>query len=168
MTLRRAAGLLALAAAVAGPTASCTKDAREAVTNVATLQTGTVSDLYEQRGTGPFREYPVPPDEMVEIAERVLRTKVPAVFVNERTRTVIAKERKGKDADNPDYAPPFRSAVAVFVWPDGPEMRGSRVEFHSIERGPFHRGDIDWDRDLGPLLDAAVRERGSGPVRPLK
>ena len=136
--------------------------------NVVTLQSGGVTELRDLRGTGPFLAYDVPPDEMLGIVEAVLRTKVVAVFPNARAGEVIAKERAGEAAADDRYSEPARSMVVVMVHAAAGGGPGSRVEIHAQDRGPFHRGWIAWERELPPLLNDAVRHRGTQPLRPLR
>jgi len=161
---------LVVACVAAGPACSSGtgKTVQEVAVNVLTLQSGTVSELRDLRGTGPFLAYDVPPDEMMGIVEAVLRTKVVAVFPNPRAFEVVAKERLGAEAADDWYAPPSRSMVVVIVHPAAGGGPGSRVEIHAMDRGPFHRGHIAWERELPPLLNDAVRHRGSTPIRPLR
>ncbi|MCC7139928.1 MAG: hypothetical protein IT460_16015 [Planctomycetes bacterium] len=165
---RRAVPLAVLAAALSACSASTRKTAGEMAETVFTLQTGTMSELKDRWGSGPFRDYDVPPDEMVPLVGAVLRTKVVAVAEEPRFRRVFAKERAGKDAADDFYGPAFRSAVAVFVHPVDDAPGRCRVEVHAVQRGPFHRGSIDWEREVPPLLDEAVRRRGTTPIRPLR
>jgi len=140
----------------------------KAAKTVLTLQTGTMTELKETRDTGPYRDYDVPPGEMIDLVADVLRTKVVAVFPEPRFGQVIAKERAGKEAADDSYSPAFRSAVIVFVHRVVDAPSRSRVEIHSIQRGPFHRGSIDWEGELPGLLDAAVARRGRTPLRPIR
>ena len=78
---------------------------REAAETVLTLQSGTVNELRNKRGSGPFTTYDVPPDEMLEVLDRAARKArndvgepVQAVFVYENAREVVAKERSGDAA----------------------------------------------------------------------
>lgn len=160
--------VLVVASALAGCGSSTGKLAAESAATVFTFQSGTMSELKERWGSGPFREYDVPPAEMVALAGAVLRTKVVAVFEEPGRGEVIAKERAGKDAADDFYAPAFRSAVAVWVHPVPDAPGRCRVEVHAVQRGPFHRGSIDWERELPPLLDAAAARRGTTPIRPLR
>ncbi len=157
-----------LAAGLVACSSDTAKTVKEVAVNVVTLQSGVVTELRDLRGTGPFLAYDVPPDEMMGIVEAVLRTKVVAVFPNARAAEVIAKERLGEAAADDWYGPPARSMVVVMVHPAGGGGPGSRVEIHATDRGPFHRGNIAWERELPPLLDQAVRHRGATPIRPLR
>jgi hypothetical protein len=155
---------LALAAGCAG---GVSDDTREAIENVLTLETGAVNDARALRGQGPFRDYAVPPDEMLELAEGVLRTKVVAVRTNFDAREVIAKERRGELAHEDAYTGRWVSAVVVTVHPVAGLPNRSRVEVHAVSKGVFTHGRIDWEREVPPLLDAAVRRRESG-LRPIR
>jgi hypothetical protein len=134
---------------------------------VLTLQSGTVSELQDLRGTGPFRDYEVPPEEMLDLAAQVVRTQVSAVAVARDGLRVVGKERAGADAARDEYNRPWRSAVVVFVHRVPGRPGACRVEVHATHRGPFHRGRIAWERDLPGMLDDAVAHRGRTPVRPL-
>jgi hypothetical protein len=158
----------ALVAASACSSEGSSKTIKEVAETVFTLQRGTMTDLKESFGTGPFRDYAVPPAEMIDLVAAVLKTKVAAVCVEPRFGQVIAKERAGKDIDKDEYSPAFRTAVIVFVHPVPDSPGRCRVEIHAIGRGPFHRGFIDWEHEVPPLLDAAVAHRGTTPIRPLK
>ena len=164
--VRPAAALVILAAAACS---SSTGDSvKEVATNVLTLQSGAVEQLREKRGTGPFRDYAVPPSEMLDLVTDVLKSKVVAVFPNPHAGEVVAKERKGKDAYDDWYAPAWVSAVVVIVHPVADDPKRSRVEIHATNRGPFHRGRIAWEAEVPPLLDRAVADRGRPKILPLK
>jgi hypothetical protein len=143
------------------------EDTKKAVENVVTLRTNVVSELHDLYGTGPFRDYAVPPAEMLDLTTAVLKTFVPAVFENERTLSVTAKERSGKDAWVDDYSPEWDSAVIVFVHPVIGKPDACRVEIHSTNRGVFTKGRIAWEQVLPGRLDEAVANRGRTPIRPL-
>jgi hypothetical protein len=142
-------------------------DTKEAVHNVLTLETGAVSDARTCRGQGPFRDYDVPPEEMLDLAEGALLSKTPAVFVNRDAREVVAKEREGGLAASDAYAKTWLSAVVVTVHPDASRPGRSRVEVHAVKKGVFKGGCVDWEREVPGLLDAAVarRARGLQPIR---
>ncbi len=140
----------------------------EAAKSVLLLEMGTVQEVRSRRGTGPFRDYDVPPRRMLSIVEKVLLSKVVAVFPNRRTGEVIAKERSGKDAADDWYSPAWDSAVVVIVHPVAEDPGRSRVEVHAVAKGVFHGGKIDWEREVPSLLDAAVARKGAPPVTPLK
>lgn len=163
--------LLAAACGLVAATVACSASSRKNVKDVAetvlTLQTGTVSELKARRDTGPFRDYAVPPAEMMTLVEGVLRSKVVAVFPEPLQQVVVAKEREGKEALDDSYAPAFESAVVVFVHAVEGDAGRSRVEVHACHRGPFRRGSIDWEREVPPLLDQAVAARRA-PLRPLR
>ncbi len=171
--MRAGRALLAsvLAAGLASAGGACSASSRENVKDVAetvfTFQTGTVSELKARRDTGPFRDYAVPPAEMMTLVEAVLRSKVVAVFPEPLQQVVVAKEREGKEALDDSYAPAFHSAVVVFVHAVQGEAGRCRVEVHAGHRGPFRRGSIDWEREVPALLDEAVAKRRA-PLRPLR
>ena len=86
---------------------------------------------------------------------------VTAVFVSERYREVIAKER-AVDATEPDsYSEVFRSAVVAAVDPVPGKPGSCRVEIHAMNRGPFHRGAVRWERDLPGWIREALSERAT-------
>jgi hypothetical protein len=142
-------------------------DTKEAVENVVTLQTGAVSDLRKCRGMGPFRDYEVPPEEMLYVIEGVLLGKTPAVWVNLDALEVVAKERVGGLAASDEYDEDWLSAVSVMVHPVVGHPGRSRVEVHSVQKGKFKKGWIAWEREIPPLLDAAVAGHARG-LRPIK
>jgi hypothetical protein len=167
--VRTALLLGAAAALLAGcGSAGKAKEVKEVAVNVLTLQWGDVGELRERRGSGPFRDYDVPPSEALAAAEAALRSKVVAVFPNPRALEVVAKERKPELADETDYAPPWVSAVVVIVHPVADDPGRSRVEVHATQRGTFHFGVIDWEREIPPLIDRLVAERKAarGAKRP--
>jgi hypothetical protein len=149
-------------ALLAGGCGSLSEDEREAVRNVLTLEMGAVNDARACRGQGPFRDYPVPPDQMLELAYGALGTKTVAVFKNLDAREVIAKERPPELAHEDSYAPRWVSAVVVTVHPVAGDPGRSRVEAHAVSKGVFTRGRIDWEREVPALLDAAVARWRSG------
>ena len=158
----RALALGAFASLAAAATAGCgsmSPDTKETIENVLTLQQGAVSNVRDLRGRGPFREYAVPPAEMLDLATRVLKARVPAVFPNARALEVVAKERIGKDVARDDYSPAWVSAVVVIVHPVDGDPGRSRVEVHATQRGPFNRGHIAWEHDVPAALDALVAAR---------
>jgi hypothetical protein len=156
----------ALASLAAAGCGSMSPDTKETIENVLTLQQGAVSNVREMRGRGPFREYAVPPAEMLDLATRVLKARVPAVFPNPRALEVVAKERIGKDAAGEWYSDPWVSAVVVIVHPVDVDPNRSRVEVHATQRGPFNRGHIAWEHDVPAALDALVAARGRPAVPP--
>lgn len=171
---RRPFGALVVALLGALLVVACSKDVQETATNVLTFQSGAMSELREKRGEGPFHAYPVPPDEMLGLVEAVMKTKVTAVFAAPRRLEVVAKERDAAHATEDWYGPNWRSAVIVFVHPVPGDPSASKLEIHAMDRGPFHKGRIAWERELPPLLRDAATHResshpgGSTPIRPLK
>jgi hypothetical protein len=157
---RRAPAALCALAAVTTACGSMDPDTKETIENVLTLQQGAVSNVRELRGRGPFRDYPVAPAQMLDLATKVLKARVPAVFPNVRALEVVAKERIGKTANDEWYTGAWVSAVVVIVHPVDGEPDRSRVEIHATQRGPFHHGHIAWEKDLPAALDAAVAARG--------
>ena len=127
-----------------------------------------MTSLRERRGTGPFLQYPVPPEEMQKIVTSVLKTKVVAVFDSPSRGEVSAKEREGKLVTEDTYSETWDSAVVVFVHPVPGNDTCSKVEIHAAVKGPGHTGRIRWEVELPPLLDDAVAHRGETPIRPLR
>jgi hypothetical protein len=162
----RTAAALALASLLAA-CGSLSEDEREVVDNMLSLEFGAVADARACRGSGPFLDYPVPPADMLLLAEGALLTKVAAVRVNRDAREVIGKEREGALAADDAYKPRWVSAVIVTVHPVPLQPNRSRVEVHSVQKGVFTRGSIAWERDVPPLLDAAVARWQRG-LRPLE
>ena len=142
--------------------------------NVVTLQSGTMTELRELRGQGPFRRYEQPPEVMLEVVEEAIGharglggREVGGVWVSRRRGEVVAKEREPDKADSETYGLPFRSAVLVVVHPVQGEPNVSRVEIHSTQRGPFHKGRVAWQRDLPRWIDDVLRQR-RGEILPLR
>lgn len=170
----RAAAALAALGSLLSPACSSTdtaKQAREIAVNVVTLQTGTTSELRDLRGTGPFGDYEVPPDEMVALLERAMKRARGAdgppwvkVYPSMRYREVVAKEFEKRTAS---YEDPFRTAAIAIVHavPDDPAR--SRVELHHTRRGPFHGGSVRWQADLPGWIDAELAERAAAKVKPI-
>ncbi len=146
--------------------------AQETLVNVVTLQRGTISELRTRRGSGPFRTYARSPDVMLEVVHRAAQKArgpdgrpVQAVFMSEERREIIAKERSLEDATDDGYAKPFRSAMIAFVHAVPGQPTHARVEVHAMERGPFHGGDVEWERDMPRWIDQALREPAHRPGR---
>lgn len=163
---------LLLTLATAPACSGISETTQETIVNVLTLQRGTISELRTRRGTGPFRTYAVPPDRLLAAAHRAAGMArgedgkpLPAIWLSEDRREVIAKERRGEDAQDDGYSKPFRSAMIAFVHPVPGAPGQSRVEVHAMHRGPFHRGTVDWERDMPRWIDAALREPAPGDSR---
>ena len=146
----------------------CSPTAREVLGNVVTLQQGTISDLRDRRGTGPFRCYPVSPDEMVDVLEVAARrasqdgeARAPVVRVWKSSvrREVIAKERACGDVGAKDYRAPFRSAWVGIVHERLGDPTSCEVEWHATHRGPLHQGEVNWLRDMPGWVRDALRAR---------
>ena len=151
-----------------------TEQIKEVATNVVTLQSGTMSELRERRGQGPFRRYEESPETMLEVVEEAMGSarglgghEVAGVFVSRRRLEVIAKEREPAKAHIKKYGMPFRSAVLVIVHPVEGEPEASRLEIHATQRGPFHKGRVAWQRDLPGWIDDVLRRR-RGEILPLE
>ena len=165
--MTRALPVILLVLACGLPACSGVDDSvTEAAETVLTLQSGTISELRNKRGTGPFETYPFPPDEMLTILEAAARKArndvgepVQAVFVYEDAREVIAKERAGKDGRDTAYDEPFRTAMYAGVFPVRGDTKASRVEIHAVQRGPFHKGVVQWQRDMPRWIDEVIKER---------
>ncbi len=167
-----------LALLLALPLAGClSDDVTETAETVLTLQSGTISELRERRGTGPFTTYPYAPDmmlRMVEQAAGMARNEdgepVRAIFVSELRHEVIAKEREGKEAEHDGYAAPFRTAMLAVVHPVRGRPGASRVEIHMLQRGPFHRGVVNWTRDMPGWITLVIEDwkaQEAAPLAPL-
>jgi hypothetical protein len=157
VALRAGAAAAGLALSLlSGGCGSMDPETKEVVENVLTLQQGAVSNLRDLRGRGPFRDYCVAPEVMLDLATKVLKERVVAVFPNPRALEVVAKERCAKDAADDTYAPAFVSAVVVIIHPVDGEPDRSRVEVHATQRSPFIHGHIAWEKDVPAALDAAV------------
>jgi len=152
----------------------CVSDeVKETAKTVLTLQGGTVSELRDRRGSGPFTTYDVAPGEMLGIVERAARRArnkdgepVRAVFVSAARGEVVAKEREDELASDDGYGAPFRTAMLAVVHPVRDRPDQSRVEIHMIQRGPFHRGVVNWTRDMPTWIAAEIAE-AAAPVAPL-
>jgi len=168
----RLACALGLSAALAGCASSGDADLyREVATNLVTLQQGTTSELRDMRGTGPFREYDVPPAEMVEVLEKAFeradgRGAPPYVhvYVSRRYGEVLAKEFEGA---RDTYADPFLSAAIAIVHEVREDEGRCRVETHHLRRGPFHGGSVAWGRDLPGWIEEALAARDARTLKPI-
>ena len=144
------------------------KNVRAAAHDVFTLRNGTISELRNRRGSGPFRRYDVPPDEMLQvIAEACRHAKdlagrpVTGVDVSVRYREVVAKERAPDAPADPGYSEDWRTAVVATVHPIEGEPGASRVEIHGGQRSPLLGGANDWERSLPGWIDEVLRERAA-------
>lgn len=168
----RAALVLLLAAPLL---AGCVSDdVKETAETVLTLQSGTMSELRDRRGTGPFTTYDLTPDVLLGVVEEAARMArgaggepVRAVFVSERRGEVVAKEREGEDAQDDGYSAPFRTAMLAVVHRVPGRADQARLEVHMIQRGPFHRGVINWTRDMPGWIQAVLSERAVQDAAPL-
>ena len=141
---------------------------RETAETVLTFQSGTISELRDRRGSGPYTTYPYPPDEMLLIVEAAARKArnaagepVQAVFVYEDAREVVAKERPGTEGRDTAYEEPWRTAMYAAVLPVRGDSGSSRVEIHAMQRGPFHKGVVQWQRDMPRWIDEVIADRKS-------
>ncbi len=146
------------------------EDVQDAATNVLTLQSGTISELKAKRGSGPFTTYAVPPDEMLTVlrdaaskARGLGDRPVRAIFVSERRSEVIAKEREPDESTDEYYDGVFRTAMVATVHKVIGDPSSSRVEIHATQRGPFHRGAVQWTRDMPKWIDEVIAERDAPP-----
>ncbi|MGW8320291.1 MAG: hypothetical protein ACWGSD_01930, partial [Thermodesulfobacteriota bacterium] len=62
------------------------------------------------------------------------------------------------------------SAMVAMVHPVPGEPQASRLEIHAMNKGPFHRGVIDWERSMPRWIEEVLRltfedELGSGQSR---
>ena len=166
-----AASLALVVVACSGTDPKTTKQIKEVAVNVVTLQTGTTSELRDRRGTGPFREYDVPPDEMVDVLEGAMRRargdgEPPWVkaFASKRYGEVVAKEFEEASAS---YKDPFRTAAIAIVHPIPDAPKRCKIETHHTRRGPFHGGSVQWQAGLPGWIDAELAERAAGKVKPI-
>ena len=158
------------------PVAGCgetgtAKQVREIAVNVVTLQTGTTSELRDRRGTGPFHEYAVAPDGMVQVLEDAMRRaagdgKPPwvEVYASKRYGEVVAKEF---DEPSASYEDPFRTAAIAIVHPVPEDPGRCRVEMHDVRRGPFHGGSVRWREGLPGWIEAELADRANGRLKPI-
>lgn len=168
--------LLLLTLALACP-ACVSKEVQASAETVLSLRSGTMSDLRQRRGQGPFTRYDVPPGRMLEILEAAVRRArgsggqpVRAIFVSPARGEVVAKERSGKDARRSTYSEPFDSAMLAIVHADRADAQSCRVELHAIQSGPFHRGSVQWVRDMPGWIDEELRAKarpGGGGILPI-
>lgn len=166
------AAVLALGlAACAGTDPKTTKQIKEVAVNVVTLQTGTTSELRDRRGSGPFREYDVPPDEMVDVLEGAMKRargdgEPPwvKVFPSKNYREVVAKEFEKPSAS---YKDTFNTAAIAIVHAIPGAPKRCKVEMHHTRRGPFHGGTVNWQAGLPGWIDAELAELAAGKVKPI-
>lgn len=167
-TLLGGFGVLVLASGCTGGTS--TENLEEIAVNVVTLQSGTTTDLRERRNQGPFVTYEVSPEGMLLVLETAMKQAggeaswpYVEVYVSKRYGEVLAKEfgEPGKG-----YGDPFRSAALAIVHPVVDRPHQSRVETHTIERGPFHRGSVAWRQRLPAWIAAALAQRED--VKPIR
>ncbi len=148
--------------------------------NVLTLRQGTVSDLRDLRGTGPFRRYDVSPDHLLHVVETAAHEargagghRVEGVWASERRLEVIAKERAPEDQARTSYDLPWRSAMVATIHRVPGEPGASLLEVHAKDRGPFDQGVVRWERDLPRWIDEVLDrgrrgDDGENGVRPLR
>ncbi len=176
MIPRRVPGLVScalLASALAGCSgAGLSDNVKDTVANVVTLQRGTISELKDLRGTGPFQTYDLAPSELLLVVRDAAAfargagdVPVSAIFVSERRGEVVAKERAGEDALSDAYGPDFRTAMVATVHAVRGEPGKSRLEIHAMRRGPFHAGVVAWERDMPVWIDQARRARSEPEPR---
>ena len=145
------------------------KQVREIAESVVTLQTGTTSELRDRRGSGPFREFDVAPDEMVEVLEAAMKRAGGEdgppwvkVYASRRYREVVAKEFEERSST---YKDTFRTAAIAIVHPVAGDASRSRVEMHHTRRGPFHGGSVRLQAGLPGWIDAELAERAAGGLK---
>jgi hypothetical protein len=164
-----------LASACAGGGGGDSEMVEEVAVGLVTLQGGTISELKERRGRGPFRRYDLPPDALLQVvAEAAGRARGPdgrplrTVWIRRRSMEVVAKE-PAPDAKGAGYAEPWRSAMVAMVHPVPGDPAASRLEIHAMDKGPFHRGRVDWERSLPGWIDEvlAAPQRTPGGLKPL-
>jgi hypothetical protein len=133
-----------------------------------------MSELRQRVGSGPFRIYELAPGEMLEVLEEAVGEArgvggkpVSGVFVSERRRQVVAKERPADEADDDGYSKPFLTAMVATVWPVEGRPEACRVEIHAMRSGPFHTGRIQWERDMPAWIERVLTRRRSAAAAPL-
>lgn len=138
----------------------------ESLATVATLRSGTMSELRAQRGLGPFRRYEVAPDVLLEaVAAAATHARgrgnrpVKAIFTSRRRGEVVAKERAPGDADSTGYAKPFVSAMLAVVHGIPGEPHAARLEIHETHSGPFHVGAVRWRGDMPGWIEGELARR---------
>lgn len=151
--------------------------AREVLGNVVTLQQGTLSDLRDCRGTGPFRTYPVPPDQMIDVLVEAAGKgrdetgrPIDNIWPSVLRREVVAKERGACDNQEVSYSKPFKSAMYAVVHPIPGQPDCCQVEIHATDRGPLHQGRVNWSRDMPGWIEAVLATRAAdpAPVTPMR
>lgn len=167
---RRHAAILALALGLPG----CASElAADAARDVLTLRQGTMSGLKRLRGTGPFREFAVPPAEMLEVAAAACRKAkglrgrpVTVVEVSPRYGEVTAKEQPADAPEDASYGDEWVSAVLIIVHPVPTRPGVSKVEWHHARRSPLMGCGVDWARSLPGWIDEALAERSRVQLAP--
>lgn len=136
----------------------------EAVRDVVTLRTGTISELRDRRGRGPFQEHEVPPADMLEVVARACRAMVglrgrpvTTVEVSRRHGEVTAKEQGLDGRRDPAYGDEWVSAVVVVVHPVVGQPGRSRVEWHATRRSVLMVRGVDWEGALAARIEQEVR-----------
>ena len=172
--MRRVLLMPCLVVGLLGGCSGLDDNVKDSAETVLTLRSGTMSDLRQRVGQGPFRTYEIPPDEMLEILEEAVGEArgrgdrpIRAVFVSENRRQVVAKEREGEHRDDDGYSKPFVTAMVATVYPIRERPEASRVEIHAIRSGPFHGGRVRWERDMPTWIDRAIQKRRSAAAAPL-
>ena len=165
--MRRGGWVLLLLVAPGAP-GCVSKDVRESARDVLTLRSGTVSELRDRRGRGPFRRYELPPAEMLEVLGAAARKArdlagrpVSAVTVSARYGEVVAKERGPDDPAEGSYQEDWRTAVVATVHAVPGEPGASRVEIHAMRRSPLLDAAVEWEARLPGWIDEVLRERAA-------
>jgi len=155
--------------------ACVSEQVKDTAATVLTLQSGTVSALRAQRGTGPFRAYGVAPDVLLGVVEEAAHKArgqggepVRAIFLSASRGEVLAKERAADEAADDGYAAPFRTAMLAIVHPVSGAPGRSRLEIHEISRGPFHGGVVRWTKDMPGWIDAVLADRARAEAQPIR
>lgn len=170
-----AGGAAALAACATGGGGVEAETLQETAVGVLTFQGGTISELKERRNRGPFRRYDLAPDALVEVvAEAARKARGPdgrpirTVWVRRRAREVVAKE-PAPDAKGDGYQQPWRSAMVAMVHEIPGEPEASRLEIHAMDKGPFHRGRIDWEGAMPGWIAEVLAgpRRYPGGIKPI-
>jgi len=148
----------------------------EVAGGVLTLQGGTLSELRNRRGTGPFRRYDISPDALLDVVADAARKArgpdgrpIDTVWVKRGAMEVVAKE-PAPEAKSDRYTEPWRSAMVAIVHPIVGEQGASRLEIHAMDKGPFHKGRIRWEARMPGWIDEVLRAPRlyPGGIKPIR
>lgn len=170
--MRASAPLLLVAVLL--PACRVSESVQTSARDVLTLRNGTIHELRERRGQGPFVRYEVAPEAMLDVlaaaagrARDLAGRPVTGIAVSKRYGHVVAKERAPDAPKDPGYSEDWRTAVVAIVHAVPGEPRASRVEIHGTRRSPLLGGANDWERALPAWIEQELAARGLPPGRPL-